>query len=84
MGYTELSFADFVPTPDGAGYVPINGFPSTLKLPQHASALYDYLHSQKELVEPVSASELYRDIFSIIHSFDSTMPLSFRSGEVSL
>lgn len=64
MGYTELSFADFVPTPDGAGYVPINGFPSTLKLPQHASALYDYLHSQKELVEPASASELYRDIFS--------------------
>ena len=64
MGYTKLSFADFVPTPDGAGYVPISGFPSTLKLPQHASALYDYLRSQKELVEPVSASELYRDIFS--------------------
>lgn len=65
MGYTKLSFADFVPTPDGAGYVPINGFPSTLKLPQHASALYDYLRSQKELVEPVSASELYRDIFQV-------------------
>lgn len=64
MGFSDLTFADFVPAPSGDSYVACSPYPASLKLPSHASELYEYLHKQKEQVEPVSARDMYLDIFA--------------------
>ncbi len=62
IGYSDLTFADFVPAPFGDGYVACGPYPATLKLPMLQSCMSIFISRKSKW--SLLVQRMYLDIFA--------------------